>query len=336
MRVRKRPDVLRSRPIRRAQGAVPPDDGIVTSTTNTNTSSSAASVPVTVTVLGLGPMGRALASAFLASGHPTTVWNRTPGRADALVSAGATLARSATDAIAASELIVICVLNGDAARAILTPAADALRGRTLVNLSTDTPAHVRETAAWAASHGIDYVAGSIMTPITTIGESSAVLLYSGPEGNYRRYQHALASLGGTATYLGEDPGRAGSFDVALLDLFWTYMSGVMHAFALARTEQISAAELLPYLNGIVHIGPAIMEEYARHVDEEKYPGEASNLISAAAGMSHVIHAAEARGLDTSVLRAAHALAQRAIDAGHGEDALSRVTELLVGARTAAR
>lgn len=31
-----------------------------------------------VTVLGLGPMGAALASAFLAAGHPTTVWNRTP------------------------------------------------------------------------------------------------------------------------------------------------------------------------------------------------------------------------------------------------------------------
>lgn len=37
--------------------------------------------PAPVTVLGLGPMGRALASAFLAAGHPVTVWNRTPGRA---------------------------------------------------------------------------------------------------------------------------------------------------------------------------------------------------------------------------------------------------------------
>lgn len=33
-----------------------------------------------VTVLGLGPMGRALAGAFLDAGLRTTVWNRTPGR----------------------------------------------------------------------------------------------------------------------------------------------------------------------------------------------------------------------------------------------------------------
>ncbi len=31
-----------------------------------------------VTVLGLGPMGRALAGAFLEAGLRTTVWNRTP------------------------------------------------------------------------------------------------------------------------------------------------------------------------------------------------------------------------------------------------------------------
>ncbi|MER5418487.1 NAD(P)-binding domain-containing protein [Streptosporangium roseum] len=41
-------------------------------------------------MIGLGPMGRAMAAAFLAAGHPTTVWNRTAGRADELLASGAT------------------------------------------------------------------------------------------------------------------------------------------------------------------------------------------------------------------------------------------------------
>jgi hypothetical protein len=45
-------------------------------------------------------------------------------------------------------------------------------------------------------------------------------------------------------------------------------------------------------------------------------------------MAHVIHAADARGLDTGVLRAAHAIAQRAIDAGHGADSPSRLTDTM--------
>ncbi len=42
-----------------------------------------------VTVLGLGPMGRALAGAFLDAGVRTTVWNRTPGRDRELTERGA-------------------------------------------------------------------------------------------------------------------------------------------------------------------------------------------------------------------------------------------------------
>ena len=33
-----------------------------------------------VTLLGTGAMGSALARAVIDAGHPTTVWNRTPGR----------------------------------------------------------------------------------------------------------------------------------------------------------------------------------------------------------------------------------------------------------------
>lgn len=43
-----------------------------------------ASPAAPVSVIGLGAMGRALAGAFLDAGHPTTVWNRSPGRAGEL------------------------------------------------------------------------------------------------------------------------------------------------------------------------------------------------------------------------------------------------------------
>jgi 3-hydroxyisobutyrate dehydrogenase-like beta-hydroxyacid dehydrogenase len=38
-----------------------------------------------VTILGLGAMGSALAAALLDAGHTTTVWNRSAGKAGALV-----------------------------------------------------------------------------------------------------------------------------------------------------------------------------------------------------------------------------------------------------------
>lgn len=44
---------------------------------------------MTVSVLGLGPMGQALTGVLVAANHRTTVWNRTPAKADALRARGA-------------------------------------------------------------------------------------------------------------------------------------------------------------------------------------------------------------------------------------------------------
>ncbi|MDF2963957.1 MAG: dehydrogenase [Paenibacillus sp.] len=281
-----------------------------------------------VTVLGLGPMGRALAGAFLKAGSPTTVWNRSAGKADALTAQGAILAETAAEAVAASPLTIVCVLDYDAVHAIVDPLGDALWGRTLVNLTADSPIRARQTAKWAAGHGIEYLDGAIMTPTTTIGQSSAIVLYSGSEATYQAHRQTLASIGGTSVYLGEDPGRAAAYDVSLLDLFWTSMSGYIHALTLAKAENISAKELLPFAKGISSILPDIMAGLAEQVDNGQYPGYGSNLLSAAAGMEHIIHTAHAHGIDTSVLLAANDIAKRAIDAGHGTDGFARLTEVL--------
>ncbi|WP_328708754.1 NAD(P)-dependent oxidoreductase [Microbispora hainanensis] len=142
-----------------------------------------------VTVLGLGPMGRALAGAFLDAGIRTTVWNRTPGKDQQLTERGAYSAPTPESAVAASEVTVICVVNYDAADAVVRrdAVAGALRGRTLVNLTADTPGRARSTAAWATEHGIGYLDGAIMTPTTTIGTPAAAFLHSGPEELYRRH-----------------------------------------------------------------------------------------------------------------------------------------------------
>lgn len=250
-----------------------------------------------VTVIGLGPMGQALAGAFLMNGHPTTLWNRTAEKADYLISQGATLSNSVTGAVSASPLVIICVLDYNVVHEVLGPVGDALKGRTLVNLTADSPKRAREMATWAAQHGVDYLDGAIMTPTPTIGTPA-------------------------------DPGRAAAYDVALLDLFWTSMSGYAHALALATAENIPAKEFAIYAQGIIDILPDIMAYLASEVDSGHYPGDKSNIISASAGMEHIIHAAQHHGLDVSVLSAAMAVTQQAINEGYGTDGFSRLTELL--------
>ncbi|WP_328439961.1 NAD(P)-binding domain-containing protein [Streptomyces sp. NBC_00444] len=283
-----------------------------------------------VTVLGLGPMGRALAGAFVDAGLRTTVWNRTPGRERELVERGASAAGSAEEAVAASPLTVVCVVNYDASDAILRDDAvtAALKGRTVVNLTADTPARARDTADWAAAHGIRYLDGAIMTPTPTIGTPDAVFLLSGPEDVYGEQRPVLDTLGGTHTHLGEDIARAAAYDIALLDIFWTAMAGYAHALAVARAEGVTARELAPFAQGIAAILPPLFEEFAGDADDGTYSGELNPITSAVSSMAHIVNASEAHGIEASVMRAVEGQARRAIGLGHGTDGFIRVTELL--------
>ncbi|MFE6223062.1 NAD(P)-dependent oxidoreductase [Streptomyces sp. NPDC057854] len=283
-----------------------------------------------VTVLGLGPMGRALAGAFLAAGVRTTVWNRTPGREGDLVERGAVLTASAAEAVAASPLTVICMVNYDATDAVLRqdPVVAALKGRTLVNLSADTPGRARDTGAWAGDHGIRYLDGAIMTPAVTIGSPAGVFLFSGPAGTYEEHKAVLDGLGGTHTHLGEEVSRAAAFDIALLDIFWTSMAGYVHALALADAEGITPRELAPFAQGIAQILPPLFEELAGDVEDGTYSGAINPVTSAVSTMAHVVHAAEDHAIDSGVMRAVEGLARRTVALGHGTDGFSRAAEVL--------
>ncbi len=283
-----------------------------------------------VTVLGLGPMGRALAGAFLDSGLRTTVWNRTPGKDLDLVEQGAASVLSAEEAVAASRLTVVCVVNYDAADAILRrdAVADTLKGRTVVNLTADTPARARDSADWAAAHGIRYLDGAIMTPTTTIGTPAAVFIHSGPEELYREHRPVLDALGGIHTYLGEEIGRAAAYDIALLDIFWTAMAGYAHALAVARAEGVTARELAPFAKGIATIMPPLFEQLAEEVDSGSFSGEGNPITSAVSSMAHIVHTSEAHGIDAGVMRAAEGMARRVIGLGHGTDGFIRIAEVL--------
>lgn len=274
-----------------------------------------------VTVLGLGPMGHALAAVFAATHHPTIVWNRTPGKADDL-DVTVTVAVSATEAIAAAELVIICVRDSRVAGSILD--VDALRGRTLVNFSGGSPRQARELAAWAAGHGIDYLDGVIVAVPEAIGGPDAALYLSGPAEVYRSHRSTLAALGENVNHLGEDPGRAAAYDASLQDLFWTSMSGVVHMFAVAAAEGIDPAEIAGQAKSMLGFFPDMVDMVAGQIAAGSFPGAAGTISATAGVLDHILETVRANDLDNGVLTAARAEVGRAIDAGFGDAGYGRL------------
>ena len=100
-----------------------------------------------VTVVGLGSMGQALAGTLHAAGHPTTVWNRSAHRAEALAAEGATAAPTVADAVAASPLTIICACSTVPIRA-RSPGRDRPMRSAAPQWSTSPPARRATPAVW--------------------------------------------------------------------------------------------------------------------------------------------------------------------------------------------
>ncbi|MFC7330114.1 NAD(P)-dependent oxidoreductase [Marinactinospora rubrisoli] len=279
-----------------------------------------------VTVIGLGPMGRAMARTFLDNGHAVTVWNRTPSRADELVADGAVRAATVRDALAANELVVLSLTGHDAMYAILEPAADALAGRVLVNLSSDTPERSRAAAAWATGLGARYLTGGVQASPSGIGKPGSATFYSGPEEDFQAHRGTLAVLTGT-DYVGADPGAAALYYQLQMDMFWTSMLSFLHALAVADANGISAREFLPHATATAASVPGFLAFYAPRVDAGDHTGDVDRLAMGTASVEHVRHTAADAGVDTTLPDAVLTAFRRAMEAGHAADSFTSVIEV---------
>ncbi|MEJ8646438.1 NAD(P)-binding domain-containing protein [Streptomyces sp. MS1.HAVA.3] len=280
-----------------------------------------------VTVIGLGPMGQAMVHALLDQGHEVTVWNRTASRADALVARGAVRAKSAEDALAANELVVLSLTGYDAMYAVLEPAAHALKGRVLVNLSSDTPEKARAAARWVSEHGGVHLTGGVAASPSGIGRPESSTFYSGPREAFEAHRSTLEVLTGT-DYRGEDPGLAALMYQIGMVMFWTSMLSYWQAIALAGANGLTAADILPFATETMTGMPDFLSFYAERIDAGEHSGDVDRLAMGMASAEHVLHTNADAGVDTALPAAVAALFRRGMEAGHAADSFSSLVGLL--------
>lgn len=280
----------------------------------------------TVSAIGLGQMGSALARSVLATGCALTVWNRTKSRCEPLREAGAAVASSAAEAVGAADTILVCVLDYEAANAILRapPVQGALRGKTLVQLSTGTAADARDGAAWASATGVDYLDGAIFG---LPGADGCRIFCSGPADIFERCRALLAGPEGEALHVGEAISDANTLDEAVLIAY----EGVL--FSFLQGAAFCEAEGLP-LDRFASMATWINDRYGPHVGDvletvatRRYPVsiETPLTIWTAAIRQHVRFTHEA-GVEGSFAKALLRVAEKAIDAGFGDREFTAVYE----------
>ncbi len=273
-------------------------------------------------------MGTALAHSWLGAGHPLAVWNRTPSRAQPLAAQGAELFASAADAVAASRLVVVCLLDDSTVGEAL--AGVDLRGKDLVNLTTGTPAQARSRAEWAQARGARFLDGGIMAVPPMIGAagSGGYVFYSGSRTLFDTHQEVLAVPAGTL-FVGADAGFAALHDVALLSAMTGMFAGVAHAFALLRKDNVPPREFAPLLAGWLTAMTPWVHKAADQLQDGDYTKDVvSNLAMQVAGSATLLRTAEEQQVSSELLVPYLALMERRLAGGHGEEDITGVIDLL--------
>lgn len=280
-----------------------------------------------VTVLGLGVMGSAVAERLRRTGHTTTVWNRTAAKTRPHVEAGSVAAPTVADAVRASDLVLVVLLDHASVHEHVEPVAADLKGKTLVNLVTTTPGEARATAAWAAEHGIAYLDGAIMAVPDMIGAPEARLLYAGDETAYARVEPALKTLG-SAEFTGTDAGLASLKDMALLAALDLLVLGYVQAIAMMRTAGTSAAETAEEVHDWLAAMLPHGRELAAIIDGGTYDTGGQSVDFDRAGLTSVIAASREQGVRADFLEAHLKLLGELSATGHGSSDWVRIIDLL--------
>lgn len=286
-----------------------------------------------VTVIGLGPMGRAMVSAFLDRGYEVTVWNRTAARADELVSRGARRAATVNEALTANELVVLSLTDYDAMYDILGGATAELPGRVIANLSSDTPDRAREAATWLAGHGARQLTGGVQVPPSGIGDPESSTYYSGPADALAAHRGTLEVLTGV-DYLGEDPGLAALYYQLGMNLFWTIMVSWLHTVTVARAHGITATEFLPIARKTADVAQ-FLEFYAPRIDAGDHRGDVDRLAMGVASVEHVLDTVRAARVDTTLPAAVLDAFRRGMADGRADQSLTSLVEVFPAGTAAA-
>ncbi|AGC43485.1 coenzyme F420-dependent NADP oxidoreductase [Myxococcus stipitatus DSM 14675] len=283
-----------------------------------------------VSVIGLGEMGTALAAALVRHGKKVTVWNRSPEKAAALVAAGALLAPDSAAAIRASPVVILCVSNYAATRAILEPTdvSSGLPGKLVVQLSTGTPKEARELETWVQARSARYVDGAILAWPRQIGGADAVILVSGSAEAQAQGHSLLSLLAGGLTSMGPEVGASSSLFAAVLAYLAGRWIGLSHGALICEAEGLDVAA---YGALLANLAP-ILGQDAKHMGDviakNAFTSPESTLRTAAGDISGLMrHSQEAR-INGEFPRFAADLFARAVRAGHGAEEHAAIIKVL--------
>jgi 3-hydroxyisobutyrate dehydrogenase-like beta-hydroxyacid dehydrogenase len=212
---------------------------------------STATIPRNIGFIGLGLMGRPMALNLLKAGHHLTVWNRTPSRAQELVTAGARLAKTPHETAAASDLLITIVSDPPALESVLwgsdeqrTGALAALKpGSIYMDSSTVSPALAKRIAETCRKGGVRFLDAPVTGGDWGAREGNLVFMIGGDAETLKEAEPILGIMGKKWFHLGPN-GAGQTVKLAMNAILALEVGAMAEALALVTRAGLSGEQLV--------------------------------------------------------------------------------------------
>ena len=187
--------------------------------------------------IGLGAMGALIVPRLMAAGHGVTGWNRSRGKADALLKSGMAWADTPRAVAEKSEIVFSIVTDGAAVRAVALGDDGVLaglrEGGIYADMSTIAPDVSRAVAAEFAKAGRHMLDAPISGSPVTVAAGNASVMVGGDAAAFERAKPVMLAIGPKVTHIGAN-GLACQMKIAVNLLLMVEVIAFGEAVALAE------------------------------------------------------------------------------------------------------
>jgi 3-hydroxyisobutyrate dehydrogenase-like beta-hydroxyacid dehydrogenase len=247
-----------------------------------------------------------------------------------LVEAGAILASSPEEAIAASDATIVCLKTHKTTTELLAPLSGQLSGKTILDLSTGGAEEATELVEMLTAAGAQWHIGMINAYPSGIGKADTAILCAGPPDVWDRWQDAIRTLGGASAHVGTEAAAIPGLFAAMFTARQGFMFGLLYGGAVCRKAGLPMEAFAAQVPVTLGMAGNYADLFMRTVPSRDYDDPGATVAVYLAGLDDVMATFEATETADAFPRLMRDLAQRGVDEGYATKELTSLVEMLAG------
>jgi 3-hydroxyisobutyrate dehydrogenase-like beta-hydroxyacid dehydrogenase len=263
--------------------------------------------------IGLGLMGRPMSQVLMKAGYPLTVWNRSRGKAEEVLKAGAAWAGSPAEVASTSDVVITMVTDSAASEEVICGANGILKGARqglcVIDMSSIAPEVSRAIAARARENGVSMLDAPVTGNPKVAAAAKLGIMVGGPLETFERCRPIFEAMAAKIVHVGTENGLGTTLKLINNLILGVAIQASAEALVLAQKVGIDPRKVMDITSvggartGAMETrGPWMIERnYDPHFSVNNMYKDLSNVMKLADGCGAVL---PATSISLEMLRAA--------------------------------